>query len=592
MSARTPSGAVSTRRAQLLARLLRYGEDHYDHDPSSGGLLLLPITPYRNKHVEHLPKDALRHPVRESLYYALILLASGDPPNIERAGKILLRIIAAQEQSDPASPRHGQWAYFTEEPVSALRTIDINWADFIGMGLCVAQARFGHVLSRSVADAVRQAIARAARAIRRRNVDLNYTNIAIKGTFVTLAAAELTGDTGLLAYACDRLSRLRALIEGQQVLTEYNSPAYAGVNLVGLHAMESIVRHPAARDDAAALLRRLWLEVADRFHSPTGELAGPHARAYSASLSRLPGWLGPLIGHVTSEKFHYETDDANLFDSIWPLVLEINAPQEAVDALLTETVAPRQVTAATTPWPGEAARVLTTWAEPAFCLGTVAFQDGWEQHHNLIAYWRAAAGATAYLRHRYLRDGRPCCSGYFSAMQRRGEVAAGAFLGAFADDHVMTPVEGVVTSFLGAVLDVDAAGETVRAFLDGEPLRREEGSVPLAVGSVLRVELAAVVFEIELTHHETAPDPAPPARVESLSGDRLRVVLPHYEGGRRFVRWLDFMRAASAYRLRMAAAGKPLSRDLLPDAMFPPRVLPRMELEAWATHWLAHRQAG
>lgn len=34
----------------------------------------------------------------------------------------------------------------------------------------------------------------------------------------------------------------------------------------------------------------------------------------------------------------------------------------------------------------------------------MSFQDGWEQRHNLIAYWRSKNGGIGVLQHRYLRD--------------------------------------------------------------------------------------------------------------------------------------------------------------------------------------------
>lgn len=573
----------STRR--LIGRILNFGDQHFDPDFD---LLLLPITAYRNKHVEHLPKDALRHPLRESLYYALVLLASGQRNQVVRAELILSRIAALQERTDLTAPRYGLWSYFSEESVAAARTLDINWADFIGMGLCVAQARFGDLLSAETSQKMRQAIAAAAEFIRRRNVDLNYTNIAIKGTFVTLAAAELTANDNLLRYARDRLVRLHTLIDSQEVLTEYNSPAYAGVNLVGLHAMECIVRDSVARKDIAALLCRFWREVSDRFHPETGELAGPHARIYSPSLSRLPGWLGPMIEHVTAGKFKYDTDDANLFDSIWPLVLEINAPTETDLNLTRPTLSPHQVSSSTAPWPNEAPRVLTTYLESSFSLGSIAFQDGWEQHHNLVAYWRSrSAGGVAYLRHRYLHDSRPCCSGYFFSSQERGEVAVSTFLGAFADDHVMSPVEGVEAAFLGAVLEVDAAGESIAASLKRNPLAPRSTPRPWAVGDVLRIELAAVTIEVELTNHDSVQ----PARIDFVSEDKLQIIFPHYEGERRFMRWLDFHQAASGYRLRMTASRESWSRGAVMPPVFPPRVLPRMEVEAWATDRIRDKKA-
>ncbi|GAA3120926.1 hypothetical protein JOF29_006570 [Kribbella aluminosa] len=65
----------------------------------------------------------------------------------------------------------------------------------------------------AVRTAVRTALGHAARSIIRRNVAMSYTNIAAKGTFVTLAAGQLLKDAELTEYAVRRVGRLREQTE-------------------------------------------------------------------------------------------------------------------------------------------------------------------------------------------------------------------------------------------------------------------------------------------------------------------------------------------------------------------------------------------
>lgn len=571
-------------RRDHLQRMADHGDRHFD---PAAGMLRLPMAAYRNVHSEHLDETP-RHPVRESLNYALVLLEMADRSLQGRAEAILSRVVDLQETSDPGAKTWGLWPYFQEEPVAEWPWPDFNWADFNGMTLLLIWHRHRRRLSAVLAERIVEAIRRAAVCVRRRNVDLNYTNIAIKGTFVTLSAAEVTGDAELLAYAIDRLERLRETVAATGAFAEYNSPTYAAVSLAGLHAMETYVCDVRVRPLLEPLLARFWSDVAERFHPETRELAGPHARAYTPSLNGAPELLGSLIEKASAGAVCYPpVPGRDPFGSLYACVMNVEAPSGIVAMLSASDTEPRQVQARSQTGPTEAPRVQTTWLEPAFCLGSVSFQDGWEQRHNLIAYWKSNHGEIGRLQHRYLRDDRPCCSGYFTSMQQGGAVAVGAFLGAYADHHVSIPTEGTTTSFLGAVIELDAAGENPAVRVDGRSLIR--GRIKsLKPGMTVRVELANVTLEFTLTEHDVRPAPTAGPRVEHAASGGIRIVMPHYEGPRRALRWRDFDRAATAYTLRMAAAGiaLPCTDDL--SASLPSGV---PSSQAAAEAWGCERQA-
>lgn len=563
-----------------------YGDRHFD---PAAGLLLLPMRLFRNVHSEHLDETP-RHPVRDSLYYALVLLELADQSLQGRAEAIIARALALQETADPQAKTHGLWPYFLEEPVAVWPWPDFNWADFNGMALLLIWHRHRRRLGASLLKDLKRAVALAAGCIRRRNVDLNYTNIAIKGTFVTLSVAEVTGDGELLAYALDRLARLRDTVAATGTFAEYNSPTYAAVSLAGLHAIANYVSHPGVPALVEPMLERFWLEVAEHFHPETRELAGPHARAYTPALTQSPALLGSLIEKASRGGVCYPVKiDAesgkgvDKFGALYACTMMVEAPAAAVARLTASRSESRQVTGRVRAGPAEAPRLLTTWQEPAFCLGSVSFQDGWEQRNNLIAYWKSKDGGVGVLRHRYLRDERPCCSGYFVSEQRDGAVAAGSFLAAYADHHVAVPAEGTVCAFLGPVLEFEGCGESARVSVEGVPLKMGE-SKPLVVGGVVRLSLDTVAVEFRLTSHDIAPASRARPRVEWAGAGRLLIVLPHYEGRRRSIRWGDFSRAVSTYTLRMAAKGEEMpSLDGL--AVTTPERMPmsQAEAETWGT---------
>ena len=71
--------------------------------------------------------------------------------------------------------------------------------------------RHGERLGPALRARVQEAIRHAGASVRKRNVSMSYTNIAVQGTFVTLAAAQLLGDAEMRDYATERLGRLAAL---------------------------------------------------------------------------------------------------------------------------------------------------------------------------------------------------------------------------------------------------------------------------------------------------------------------------------------------------------------------------------------------
>ena len=184
-------------RTAIASRGLRF-----DEDKQMIRVILGPEYRYHTK-----LRECQAHPTRDSLEYALYLLEDGAAASVERARKILARVIGLQV-TDPASKWYGIWGWYLQEPPDKMAPADWNWADFNGSLLLLAELRHGKVLGEELRAQVREAIRHAAQSVKRRNVAMSYTNIAVKGTFVTLAAAELLGDEELGAYARERIVRL------------------------------------------------------------------------------------------------------------------------------------------------------------------------------------------------------------------------------------------------------------------------------------------------------------------------------------------------------------------------------------------------
>ncbi len=558
----------------LLTRMAACGDAHFDPDWS-----LLKLSVYRNIHTEHIPAGTLWHPIRESLHYALILLERDEPGDVERAHAILHKVISLQSISDPSDLRYGLWHYFADEAVEAWPFPDLNWADFNGMTLLMIWHLHGQKLDEATQSLVRGSIRRVAICIRRRNVTMAYTNIAIKGTFVTLAAAELLNDADLMDYAVDRTRRLHAEVFRTACFAEYNSPTYAAVSIAGLTAIANFVQHEPSRKSCREIEDLFWRHVARHFHIPTRELAGPHSRAYAIRLHDAPHMLGTLLMKATEGAldFDFMHDDSGFggfhdaeFGAFYGYFLKPNLPADArsmlLDATRTETVVeitdPRNtIYAWRCPVPPPDTRdgsiqvakplptQITTYLSPEFTLGSVNLMDGWEQHQNLIGYWKNSRQQVGYLRQRYLHDERACCSGTFASVQREGTVLATSFLVHYCDHHVSVPADEISAEFLGSEIEINNLGEKFALWRDEQPLVANALS-DWTSGQHLWLRLPTIWIALKLLAHDAQPaiGIAPQARFD---GSRLQIRLPHYQGPRQTFRWSDFERAHTSFALWM-----------------------------------------
>ncbi len=356
------------------------------------------------------------HPTRESLSYAVALLDTGDPEREERAEAIVRRVLEFQD-ADPDSDSFGIWAKYLEEPLAKAPYIDRNWADFLSVNLLHVALYHRHRLPDDLNRGIETAVRRAAQAIRTRNVGPGYTNIAIMGTYVTLVAAELYGDPDLLTYALERLRRFHEHTMHHGALSEYNSPTYTMVALRDLAKLRLHAQNPQAKPLIEKIYHMAWQELAQHFHPPTRQWAGPYSRAYG-DLSGESLWA--FIERNTSGRIEWGVAEPGEADTV-----PAPCPPD-LEAFFEPLQAPRSVVK--TFHKGDAEKgeppiVGTTYLSPAFALGSINFNDMWNQRSNLLAHW-GTPQQPSYLRLRFLHDGYDFQTVHFWGAQREGSVLA------------------------------------------------------------------------------------------------------------------------------------------------------------------------
>jgi hypothetical protein len=345
-----------------------------------------------------VPQGAWVHPTRESLDYALALLRSGRK---ERAAAIVSKVLSLQD-TDPTSKTYGIWPWLLEEPLAEMDPPDWNWADFCGARLAQLLVEHAGDLPGRLIQDTQRGLGHAAASIFRRNVGPEYTNIAVMGAGVTLAAGELLDEPRLAAYGRRRLRNIVDHTEHHGGFNEYNSPTYTIVTLAECERMLQLVRDPEARTDAERLRRTAWQTIAEHYHIGTNQWAGPHSRAYSDRLDAgIAGYLSERIG--IEVRPHPAAVLRDSFEGTAPLT----CPAGLLDRFRSPASEETELHSTFIRHGGKVDSILgTTWMSEDACLGSVNRDNLWDQRRVVLGYWRTEVDPAVVLRLRFLHDGR------------------------------------------------------------------------------------------------------------------------------------------------------------------------------------------
>ena len=378
-----------------------------------------------------LPGHAPAHPYRENAVHAFAFLSSDLPVDQALGRKLLTRVLAGQN-TDPASPWYGLWSWFAEESLTEMNPADWNWADFLGSSLLEIIVRVPDRLDAELLTASREALGHAAWSIFRRNVTLDYTNIAVLGTAVTLAAGHALNEPRLTSYGQSRLRALRHHIEARGV-GEYNSPNYYLGDIGDLERLLALPLTEDLRSDANSLLRLFWQQIAHHFHPPTGQWAGPHSRAYTDWISAkaatflearlgfpLPGKRQPAEGKNPNAPVLGLTD-AHTVEA--PLIACSADLRPRFQRLPPTPFEHREVWTRTAA--GHPRLISTTWMTETIAFGSINHGLAWNQCQPVVAYWRGPSESYGRLRVRVLLEGRD-----FASAQIRSSQSGPSLLGA------------------------------------------------------------------------------------------------------------------------------------------------------------------
>jgi hypothetical protein len=376
-------------------------------------------------------KGGYVHPTRDSLNYAVALLDSGQTDRLKRAQEILRKVISLQDQK-PKSRTYGIWSWFAEEPLDKMSPPDWNWADFCGTQLLQVAHDHMNRLPDDLQKLVKDSIIHAAHSIKRRNVGPGYTNISIMGTYVTLSAGELFGNTELAYYGKKRLKTFYQYTFRQGSFREYNSPTYTVVAIKELARMLRHIKDPTSQRYLRELNRFAWYHLVRRFHAPTRQWSGPHSRCYATLLRDS---TKAFIQRATHNKITF-LPESQVYESLDAHRIGAECPQ-VFFRYFTDLPEPRlEIETFTRNAPDKHDIIGTTYLHPDYSLGSVNIGDLWNQRRPLLAYWNSGSAPVA-MRLRCLHDGYDySCATTFVIQNESDILGAVVFATDRGDTHI------------------------------------------------------------------------------------------------------------------------------------------------------------
>jgi hypothetical protein len=230
------------------------------------------------------------HDPRGSLSYATCLLREGGSENLALAEQVIAKVLSMQEtRQSNARFANFRW-FFEDEGVT-----DLNAVEFVLEGLSHIVLRSRDRLSDGLRGRIREAMRLGLQEIERLDVHLSYTNIALLDIHNTVLCGQILDDGHFEERGRRKLDAWIDFTARSGAPHEYNSPTYLGVDLSALAALAEHARDPDTRLKARLMEERLWLHAATRFHRPTGQIAGPHCRAYRRNTVGAGGLLKVVL---------------------------------------------------------------------------------------------------------------------------------------------------------------------------------------------------------------------------------------------------------------------------------------------------------
>ena len=326
---------------------------------------------------------------------ALLFRNEGD--DLENAEKIL-RWILKNQYTDAKSEYYGMWK------TNVLNDRhDQNWREFIGCDLIIIYNFYQQLLPADLLESIKSGLIHAAKGALKRNVGADYTNISVMSAFLMDYVGNTFDINDLKVGGLKKANEIYALFNRHQTFSEYNSPTYYGVTLIGL-ALWRELASGQVKKMGLELEEALWTEIGSNYHPRFRNLTGPYFRAYGMDMRKYYSIAGIWIAvALDAEKLAPLPRGKGVkeeeLSNIAPILhLGLSIPKSVLLALkdftageLTERLVPSKIT-------GDTLKRITTMVSPNWTMGGLwGNLRVWNQIKAGTIHWQNSNSETEWL---------------------------------------------------------------------------------------------------------------------------------------------------------------------------------------------------
>jgi hypothetical protein len=227
--------------------------------------------------------------IRSKTRLAQSLLFRNEIGDLEKATYILNWILSHQHK-DETKRIFGSWkTNMTND------RLDENWREFIGCDLIIILENYRKLLSPELISSIENSLYLAAKGAFTRNVGAEYTNISIMSSFLLDYVGSLKKDSLLSIAGLKKAEEIFNLYHSNKSFSEFNSPTYYGVSMIGLALWRKYAVHDDIKKMGMNLENKLWNETVIFYHPNLKNMAGPYFRAYGMDMQQYFSIIGLWI---------------------------------------------------------------------------------------------------------------------------------------------------------------------------------------------------------------------------------------------------------------------------------------------------------
>lgn len=327
---------------------------------------------------------------------------SGD----KEKAQVILKWILANQYQDENSKLYGTWKTSIVND-----KFDQNWREFIGCDLIIIRQKFKTLLPNELIAEIEKCLIHAAKGALKRNVGADYTNISIMSSFLMEYVGNEFGIEELKSAGFKKAKDIYKLYQTNKTFSEYNSPTYYGVTLVGLGLWRELAFSDEIKKMGRELENNLWEEISLFYNPNLRNMAGPYFRGYGMDMTKyfaITGiWIAvaannPSLAPIPPKKAPKYGEMSNL-PPIY--VLGLSVPKSVLNAF-TSFQKPHFISRnIPNNYKGDSIKKVTAMINKDWMMaGVWGNRRVWEQFKTGTIHWKTKTGDVAWLM--ILGDGK------------------------------------------------------------------------------------------------------------------------------------------------------------------------------------------